>query len=136
METMATFRLSGESGGTAAHVTQRLGVTPTSSHEAGDVVGNGFSGRRHETSAWRLDSAEAAEDGVELATALHRVLDQLEPVAPALWELVAEGYWPNWFCYLGSSACEHAAELDRHTLQRLLTLPGDLWLDVYPDDEA
>lgn len=47
----------------------------------------------------------------------------------------AGGYWANWFCYLGSSACEHAAELDRDTLGRLLGRSGELWLDVYPDDE-
>jgi hypothetical protein len=37
---------------------------------------------------------------------------------------------PTWFCYIASHATEHAAELDRQTLQRLLALPGDLWLDV------
>jgi hypothetical protein len=29
---------------------------------------------------------------------------------------------------------EHAAELDRQTMQRVLALPGDLWLDVCGDD--
>jgi hypothetical protein len=38
---------------------------------------------------------------------------------------------------VGSHHLEHSVELDRQTLQRLLALPGDLWLDVYeaiPDD--
>jgi hypothetical protein len=84
---------------------------------------------------WSLSSAQRAEEGVELATALGRVLDQLEPVSEAVWALTREGYWANWFCYVGSSAGEHAAELDRDTLGRLLALPGELWLDVYPDDK-
>ena len=34
---------------------------------------------------------------------------------------------------LMATATEHAAELDRQTVQRLLALPGDLWLDVCGD---
>jgi hypothetical protein len=47
---------------------------------------------------------------------------------------IHEGYQANWFCYLASHATEHAAELDRQLLQRLLALPGNLWLDVSGDD--
>jgi hypothetical protein len=43
---------------------------------------------------------------------------------------VHAGYTANWFCFIASHVTEHAAELDRQTLQRLLALPGDLWLDV------
>lgn len=39
----------------------------------------------------------------------------------------------DWFCYIASHDAEHAAGLDRQTLQRLLALPGDLWLDVCGD---
>jgi hypothetical protein len=53
---------------------------------------------------------------------------------PALRQLIHEGYEANWFCSIASHATEHAAELDRLTLQRLLALPGDLWLDVCGDD--
>jgi hypothetical protein len=43
-------------------------------------------------------------------------------------------YQANWFCHLASHATEHAADLDRQLLQRLLALPGDLWLDLCGDD--
>jgi hypothetical protein len=46
---------------------------------------------------------------------------------------VHEGYEANWFCSIASHATEHAAELDRPTLRRLLALPGGLWLDVGSD---
>ena len=51
-----------------------------------------------------------------------------------VWELTHAGYDANWFCYIASHATEHATELDRQTIQRILALPGDLWLDVCGDD--
>ncbi|PPK92574.1 uncharacterized protein DUF4279 [Kineococcus xinjiangensis] len=132
---MVTFRLVGESGGSARAVTDRLGITPTGAVEVGHPIGTRRPDRLYEQSGWWLSSATSPEDGVELAEALHRVLNQLEPVAPLLWELVEQGYWANWFCHVGSHATEHAVELDRAFLTRLLGLPGELWLDIYGDDD-
>lgn len=132
MRTMATFRLIGaEQVHTASAVTARLGVQPSRACEAGTPVRPG-SDKIREASSWYLDSGGPAY-GVELAAQLRRLLDVLEPVAAPIWELVEVGYWANWFCYLGSHPAEHAAELDRATLQRLVSLPGDLWLDVHDD---
>ena len=132
METRATFRLSGDTRLTAAAVTRRLGIQPTRALEAGDRVGR-RPGTTRDSSAWLLASGSGIEAGTELAGQLHRVLAVLEPVTDALWDLVRAGYEANWFCYIASHATEHAAELDRQTLQRLLALPGDLWLDVCGD---
>ena len=52
----------------------------------------------------------------------------------ALPEVVRGVYQANWLCYIASHATERAAELDRQTMQRVLALPGDLWLDVRGDD--
>lgn len=134
VRTMVTFRLVGESGGSASAVTARLGIEPTCSAEAGDPVGRGRSGHVREQSYWSLRSSSSPE-AVELGESLRRVLDQVEPLAPLLWELAGRGYWANWFCYVGSHATEHAVELDRAVLARLLTLPGELWLDVHDDDD-
>jgi hypothetical protein len=117
METMATFRLRGGSGLTADAVTARLGLQPTGSGE----------------SVWQLSSSAKSETGVELATQLRRLLAILEPVTEQLWDLTRQGYEANWFCYLASHATEHAAELDRELLLRLVALPGDLWLDACGD---
>lgn len=132
METRATFRLSGDAARTAAAVTRRLGIQPTRAFEAGDPVSS-RSAHTRDSSIWLLSSSPLIQAGTELTEHLHRLLAALEPVTAPLWELVHEGYEANWFCYIASHATEHAAELDRATLQRLLTVPGDLWLDVCGD---
>jgi hypothetical protein len=132
VQTTATFRLFGDAVLTAAAVTRRLGIQPTRALEAGDPVSS-RSARTRDSSAWLLSSGPGIEDDTELTEHLHRLLATIEPVTDLLWELVHEGYEANWFCYIASHATEHAAELDRPTLQRLLALPGDLWLDVCGD---
>jgi hypothetical protein len=118
---MATFRLFGdEVKGSADGVTAHLGLQP--SHVSQQGLG------------WLLCSASDPEDDVELAVQLRRLLDILEPMADQLWELMGAGYEADWLCYLGSYATEHAAELDRTTMRRLLDLPGDLWLDIYDEE--
>jgi hypothetical protein len=131
----ATFRLVGPAPLTARDVTARTGVEPDEAHEIGDPVGRSVSGRVHEQAFWALHHPATPTDGVEVGDAIRAVLDRLEPAADVLHALVAEGWWANWFCYVGSAACEHAVEIDRDLMHRLLAIPGELWLDVYPDDE-
>ena len=133
METTTTFRLSGHATLTAAAVTRHLGIQPTRAFETGDPVSSRSAATR-DFPLWLLSSSPGIETGTELAEHLHRLLDILEPVTALLWELVHAGYDANWFCYIASHATEHAAELDRQTIQRILALPGDLWLHVCGDD--
>lgn len=132
METTATFRLFGNGALTAAAVTRRLGIRPTRAFEPGDPVSS-RSAYTRDRSLWLLNSAPGIQVGTELTEHLHRLLVILEPATAALWELAQNGYNANWFCYIASNAAEHAAELDRQTLRRILALPGDLWLDVCGD---
>jgi Domain of unknown function (DUF4279) len=132
VQTRATFRLFGDATLTAAAVTRRLGIQPTRALEAGDRVSHRSNATR-DSSAWLLSSSPGIETGTELAGQIHRLLAVLEPVTAPLWDLVRAGYEANWLCYIASHATEHAAELDRQTLQRLLALPGDLWLDACGD---
>jgi Domain of unknown function (DUF4279) len=132
VQTTATFRLWGGAGLTAAAVTQRLNLQPTEAFEAGTPTGRRSPVAR-DSSVWILQSSPRIQSGTELAAQLLRLLAVLEPVTQPLWDLVHAGYRANWFCYVASHATEHAAELDRHLLQRLLALPGDLWLDVSGD---
>jgi hypothetical protein len=127
--TGATFRLSGVGG--AAPVTRSLGLEPSYAAEVGDPVGRTTATVRR-TSLWTLSSDLSADR--ELAEHLTWLLDRLEPVRDTLWLLVAEGYVADWFCLAASQAAEHAVELDRPLLHRLLTLPGDLLLDVMGDE--
>ena len=131
---MATFRLSCPPGRAGAEVSARLGVAASRVSEAGAEVSSRSPGV-WERALWVLSSAEEPQDSVDLAESLQVVLTRLEPVASLLWELAREGYEADWFCYVGSYACEHAVELDRDLLARLLRLPGQLLLDVYADDD-
>ena len=133
MITTAAFRLAGNAALTAAGVTLRLGIQPTRAIEAGNPVSS-HSAATRQGSLWLLTSGPGIETGTELAEHLHRLLAILEPATAALWELANAGYEANWLCYIASHATERAAELDRQTMQRVLALPGDLWLDVCGDD--
>ncbi len=131
--TKATFRLGGPHAAlTAAAVTQRLGLQPTQAFEAGTSARR--SPHTREYSLWLLSSSAQIEHNVDLSEQLRRLLAFLEPVATPLWELIGAGYEANWYCWVASHATEHAVELDRKVLQRLLALPGDLWLDVCGDE--
>jgi hypothetical protein len=132
MMTSASFRLFGDQGLTAEAVTSRLAITPTTAAEAGEPVSPRAKARR-DSSLWLLRSAPEIEEHVELAEQLERLLDQLLPAKAALWDLVHEGYQANWFAYVASNPTEHAVELDRSLLARLLELPGDLWIDACGD---
>lgn len=129
VETLASFRLFGASGLSARAITERLSVSPSNSYEAGDPISTRSDSVR-DSSAWLLRSSEQTESGVELEIQLERLLAILEPLAGELHDLVADGYEANWFCYVASEPTEHAVELPRQLLRRLIALPGDLWLDV------
>jgi hypothetical protein len=58
------------------------------------------------------------------AGAAYRLLAVLEPVTAPLEDLARTGYEANWLCYVASHTTEHASELDRHTIERLLALPA------------
>jgi Domain of unknown function (DUF4279) len=89
----------------------------------------------HKEALWSLSASEDIEDDEELAVQLERLLAVLEPRANALWELADGGYEANWYCWVESHATEHAVEIERQILARLLALPGDLWLDVCGEGE-
>ena len=90
VETTAAFRLSGNATLTAAAVTRRRGIQPTSALEAGDPVSSRSAATR-QGSLWLLTSSPGIETGTEIAGHLHRLLAILEPPTAALWELAHAG---------------------------------------------
>jgi hypothetical protein len=136
MLTKVTFRLAGyDASLTAAAVTRRLGLQPATAFEADTPVSRRRAPRTRGYSLWLISSSPDVEADVGLGVHLRRLLAILEPVAAPLWELANAGYEANWYCFAASHATEHAMELDRPILRRLLALPGDLWLDVCGDDD-
>ncbi|MFJ8916343.1 DUF4279 domain-containing protein [Amycolatopsis sp. NPDC102389] len=132
MRTGATFRLSGDHGGSAALVTRLLDLEPSCAFEVGDPVGR-RSGAVRRVSLWLL--SPDLPPGSELSDHLHWLLDKLEPKADTVWRLTGQGYVADWFCLAASRVTEHAIVLDRPLLRRILALPGDLLLDVMGDDD-
>ncbi|QKV73793.1 DUF4279 domain-containing protein [Amycolatopsis sp. Hca4] len=112
-------------------MTRLLDLQPSQAFEAGERAGR-RSNAIHRGSLWLLSSE--LPPGGEVADHLHWLLNRLEPKADALWRLTDQGYVADWFCLAASHATEHAVELDRRLLRRLLVLPGDLLLDVMGDD--
>jgi Domain of unknown function (DUF4279) len=129
MRTQASFRFFGDPGLPASAVTQALAIPPSHSYEVGDPISPRTTKLR-DSSLWLLNSSDQIETGVELETQLERLMEILEPLTVRLHGLVDLGYHANWFCYVESGAAEHAVKLPRPLLQRLMDLPGDLWLDV------
>ena len=84
MRTIASFRLTNDSGGTAANVTERLGLEPTSMSEAGSPVSPRTPERTTAHSVRVLSSALEPQDDVRLPAMLERLLVTLEPVRDAL----------------------------------------------------
>ena len=134
MLTKVTFRLAGyDAALTAAAVTRRLGLQPASAFEADSPATRRKAPRARGYSLWLISSSPQIEPDVALGEHLRRLLAILEPVTMPLWELANAGYEANWYCFAASHAAERAIELDRQVLQRVLALPGDLWLDVCGD---
>lgn len=134
MLTKATFRLAGyDATLTAAAVTRRLGLQPASAFEADSPAARRRAPCARGYSLWLISSSPQIEPDVELGEHLRRLLAILEPVAAPLWELARAGYEANWYCFAASHAAERAIEFDRQILQRVLALPGDLWIDVCDD---
>jgi hypothetical protein len=134
MLTKVTFRLAGyEAALTAAAVTRRLGLQPAAAFEANTPVSRRKPPRTRGYSLWLISSSPHVEPDIGVGEHLRRLLAILEPVSAPLWELAGAGYEANWYCFAASHATEHAMELDRPILKRLLALPGDLWLDVCGD---
>jgi len=131
MRTLVSFRLTNDSGGTAADVSKRLELIPTWSREAGAVISARNPEQTAQHSVWSLSSAPDSQEDMRLCEMLDWLLDQLEPLTDSLWALAEEGYVANWFCLLDVQDDEHATALTRETMRRLIALPGDLWLDVY-----
>ncbi|WP_109509299.1 DUF4279 domain-containing protein [Nocardioides speluncae] len=114
-----------KSGVTSAEVTERLGITPTFSHEAGDI---GRSGHARKGALWGLSTEHLGRGG--LGDHLSALLDQVEPCREILQVMSNEGFTMDWFCFVDVDGIG-GVELDAGLLSRLGSLPVHLDLDIY-----
>ncbi|AZI56889.1 DUF4279 domain-containing protein [Nakamurella antarctica] len=131
MRTRVTYQIFGDQTSLAAdRVSRAHGIAPTKSRESGEPTTTRQTAR---SSSWSLPTGEP-EDDVELSTQLETLLGILESRSNELWELSALGYRARWWCYAGSYAAEHAVEVSRALMGRLLAVPEERMLDFYNDE--
>ena len=114
-----------KSGTTSSEVTERLRITPTFSHEAGDI---GRSGHVRKGAMWGLSTEHLGRG--PLAEHLSALLDQVEDRRQVLEELSGDGFAMDWFCFVDVDGLG-GVELDASLLARLGSFPLDLDLDIY-----
>jgi Domain of unknown function (DUF4279) len=115
-------------GMSAAEVTARLGVTPTYSHEIGDVFGRGD--QRRSQAMWCLSTK--ADGPGRLDDHLTRLLDLVEPRRSIIIELANEGCRMDWFCFVSvQGQGQGGVTLGAELLRRLAALPIELDFDIY-----
>ncbi len=127
----ATLRIW-KSGTTSSEITERLGLTPTYSHEVGSI---GRSGHVRKGAMWGLSSEHLGRGA--LAEHLSALLDQVEDRREVLQALSAEGFTMDWFCFVDVDGMG-GVNLDADLLTRLGSFPMHLDLDIYgmEHDEA
>lgn len=119
-------------GTTSSEITDRLGITPTFSHEAGDI---GRSGHVRKGAMGGLSTEHLGRGA--LSEHLSALLDQVEDRREVLQNFSDEGFTMDWICFVDVDGMG-GVNLDADLLARLGTFPVHLDLDIYgmEHDEA
>lgn len=127
--TYAGLRIFKFDDGPASDVTARLGILPTSSHDAGDLITH-TSPNRWRHSLWSLSTKNVSTGSLQ--EHLVWLLDRVEPKDQVLHALSAEGCDLDWFCFVSlDETGQGGVALDPGILRRLAVLPIHLTLDLY-----
>ncbi len=102
-----------------SEITQRLGLTPTSSQRRGDPLRHGR--KRAPIGGWFL-SSDRLVTSLDTRRHLDWLLDRIEPVAHVLAELRAEGYRLEIQCWWESAGATGGPVLNPTHLVRLAAL--------------
>ncbi|QIK65428.1 DUF4279 domain-containing protein [Nocardioides sp. HDW12B] len=112
-------------GTSSSEITERLGITPTFSHEAGDI---GRSGHVRKGAVWGLSTEHLGRG--PLTEHLSALLEQVENRREVLRDLSGDGFTMDWFCFVDVDGMG-GVDLDADLLARLGTFPIHLDLDIY-----
>jgi hypothetical protein len=126
--TYATFRAFSESLD-PDEVSRALGIEPTKCFRAGDERKPNRPYAPYRSGGWLL-STEAFESR-DIREHVDRLLDRLEPSAPALARLVEEGARCSVFCFWSSDNGQGGPQLDPTQMARLAALNLPILFDVY-----
>jgi hypothetical protein len=123
--TFATLRLSNDDLDPDL-VTSRLGVVPTLCFRRGDPTAHGGT---HRIGGWRLSTEPLSS--LDVCDHIDQLLDQIEPVRPALEELRHEGVRQDVFCYWATSSGQGGPEIGVSQMRRLADCGLALSFDIY-----
>ncbi|HZX03117.1 DUF4279 domain-containing protein [Kribbella sp.] len=127
--TYAGLRIFKYDGSPATDLTARLGIQPTKSHDAGDLISPGSPNRRPH-SLWSLSTKDAVSGSLQ--EHLTWLLDRVEPIEHVLHALSEEGCELDWFCFVSlDESGQGGVSFDLELLRRLAALPIHLELDLY-----
>jgi Domain of unknown function (DUF4279) len=115
----------------ARHVTDRLGIEPTTSFEHGDPYVRGTKLRTQ--SGWDLAS-DLPDDGGDLERHLRTLVDRLLPLRDIVEDLAVEGYRMKWSCFISEENGQGGFDLSHALVRDLALLPVDVWFDLYVED--
>jgi hypothetical protein len=113
----------------ASTVTAALGLSPSSTHNAGERQGPRSEGV-WKSSFWNLKSG-LPNDGDDLEAHLRELVDLLGPKKPEIEQLVADGWELAWACFVSEDNGQGGVILSPQILHDLGAFPGNLWLDIY-----
>jgi len=140
---MATLRASAclrigkspEPGGSAAEISQRLGMTPSFAHEVGELYSPRSTNRR-KSAIWGFESDLSDDNDIEQH--LTHLCSIFEPKRAALMALADDGYDMDWFCFVevDNDAQGGGILLPRELLRRLAQFPVSLDFDIYPAEPS
>ncbi|MBM7789454.1 DUF4279 domain-containing protein [Tenggerimyces flavus] len=119
---------------TAAWFGEWIGLVPTRSWEIGDLVGNGFTGRRHDGAGWELER-ELADGPEPLNAALLDLLSAFNGREDRLREL-RENFELELWCYVSSDSTQGGFWLSPEATGCLGRLGLPFFCTVYLDDPA
>jgi hypothetical protein len=125
--TSATLRVFRD-GGSAAAVTDVLGIQPSMSHDAGEPR-SPRDPRPWPHAMWALDSPRPDTDGLDAHLAW--LCDRLAGCVQGLRHLRTEGYRLDFFCFVEVLNGQGGVSINPDVITQLGRLPVELVVDIY-----
>lgn len=110
-------------------VTKQFSIAATETFNSGDIVGNGYSDRKHPSSGWFLDTRVVLDDTIQ--PHLDWLLERIEPQAEVIDAFRTDGAFARVDCFWRSAGMSGGPWLTAASMSRLAALDLDLVISFY-----